>query len=259
MSVARSISLRTEQVGSIDNEPADVAGDGNKVVNRAFKTEKVGLSGSAAMGSAEVMGLLAQLEPVIRTIARQVIVSGRTGTIEVDDLLQVGRIAALKQVRSFDPAGGASLQTWCSFRITREMKDFVRVQSADVTISDDAQRGRRGEVEVEITITSADAAPLPSDQGDLRSRKVRNAHERDDITPELLFGSEEARARIESAVHSLPAAERELIQWHFGLGVPEKSLRELAHAWKQPRSRLDAMLKKAKAHLAKVLAEMAED
>jgi RNA polymerase sigma factor (sigma-70 family) len=253
----RSIRLLTEQAfRSEDREPSDVDGDGNKVVGTAFEQGKK----PDSAGHVDLTALLARLEPVIRTIAHQVMTSGRTGSLEIEDLLQVGRIAAFKQIRSFvEGTHGNTLERWCSFRITAEMKELVRLQSADVTVSDHAQRGHLGveAATIKVEVSSRDAVKLKSDGEERRRVIPRNEVEFAD--PEMLFGSEEVRMRVEQAVHKLPPEERELVTWHYGFGVPEKSIRELAHAWKQPRSRMVAMLNRAKAHLAALLAELGHD
>jgi RNA polymerase sigma factor (sigma-70 family) len=251
--VARSIPSAPKQTFSDEKE------EGNTVLPESLEPVSPPIAESPVMvpsDAASQTSQLKRLEPVIRTIARQVVLTGKTGTIELDDLLQVGRIAALKQIKSYIGGDhGNSLETWCSFRITREIKEHVRMQSADVTVSDHAQRGHLGAeaAAVEVEIHSRDKAPAHNN--DSRTKVSGSVYERENTTPEDLYSAAEGNSRLKAAIDRLPSDEKEIVQWVFGIGVPEKSVRELANVWGIPRARLDATLKRAKAKLAAILGD----
>lgn len=94
--------------------------------------------------SAEADQLLVRLDPSIVSIARGY---ARGNAALLDDLAQVGRIAAWRSMESYNPTRGPSLDEYALYRARSRMVDHLRaerrqVAPADVEIESVAQVGR---------------------------------------------------------------------------------------------------------------------
>lgn len=69
--------------------------------------------------------LLTQVETMIRRAAVK-LASQAGGSVDADDLAQVGRETALKALPKFDPEGGACFKTFCWHPVTENMRRAAR-------------------------------------------------------------------------------------------------------------------------------------
>ena len=204
------------------------------------------------------------LMPMLQKLAMRF--EGSRGTLEVEDLVQVGLIAMLRCVPSFNPSKKQTFDWWAFHHANRAIMDHVRLHSSDVRPSHGAQRGRVKNTDaVETTVWSRDArlGVVPKDGGqdaEFTGENRKQGHSmqaggRDlPATPEAMLELAQDKALVRRLLNRLPRPMRDLVAAVHGVNQDqESSLRSIARDWNEPRAKLDAMLKRGEALLRKML------
>lgn len=142
-----------------------------------------------------------EMEPLVRKLARNIV---NRGVLEVDDLVQVGLIAAMRAVQTFQADRSRrpdALRRRVRFLAWRAMRDHARLHGQSVNQAERAfyrrtARQRAGEPDVHPTLEQVD----------------ESEHSRG-ITPEMAAMRVEDRRRVRAAIHRLPRREREVMLW----------------------------------------------
>ena len=133
------------------------------------------------MSNAAYASIVKDHEGRIRAVAKTVVRPG----VEIDDLVQEGRIALLRALERFDPSRGASLWTYARRLVKSSMRDYVEKERKHFD-------GRVDEC----------------DEGDAFEGV-------DETTPEDGLLTAEAKRQLVIAVMSLSDDEREILVMHF--------------------------------------------
>lgn len=93
----------------------------------------------------DISEIIKEYEPIIRKIAQSTCYSSRA--IDINDLLQVGKIAVLRAIRSYNPSYGANIKSFitCSVRreIYSEAAKFLGVFTVDKRVTAQASKINR--------------------------------------------------------------------------------------------------------------------
>lgn len=202
--------------------------------------------------------LILLLGPVLKTAARRHL--ARAGTLMLDDLLQVARLAAFKCLGSFKPEKMDSFGWWALLHANKDISTHIFWQGKDVHLAKsdrfDSHKGKREQAS-EVDVESRDEKRQDANF-DERKAKAMRPEEVDCDTPEVLFADAHKRAAVSRAVSKLDPRSREIIRWCFGLAGPEKSMRKVAHSMGISRGAFDKKLKRAMEELRIALADVAE-
>lgn len=122
--------------------------------------------------------LLSEVTPTIRGLAVR-LAQASGGSIDAQDLVQVGLMAALRCAQTFDPQNGASFRTYCWHPVAEEMKRarnvsrsvtgvVTRCAAKDVSFSAPANRRSGGDDETLF----GDCIPDPSESAEELAMKA---------------------------------------------------------------------------------------
>ena len=171
--------------------------------------------------------VIRQYEPLIRKIARGYEASvSFSGVMDLDDMMQTGRIAILNAVPDYDPEKGKFI-TFCFHRIRREIwREICRITGIDSNYKEipclDTPINHEGE-----NISFAEMIPAP---GTNTLRRIIEEETREEIKQEVRAAvdrikSEKQRTAIRRIY--LENADREEVAKE--IGVPVDSIRSYLH------------------------------
>lgn len=203
------------------------------------------------------------IDPVLRDVVRRF---PRRGSLTTEDLYQTAALGVVRYVDRFDPLRGefAAHAYQAAFRAVEE---FVQRQSADVSVSHWARKGRGRSVEKGSLVTvrvvpresktaSGNGADTTARLGLVESRSESRA-EIDEAkhtpTAEDLLGTAQEVAGLREALRALPRSQADLLRRVHGIGCEAESVRSLAIKLGRSRSSLDAALHVAEDALRKQL------
>lgn len=217
--------------------------------------------------------LAAAMYPAMEALAKTHF-SKQLGSLEIVDVVQVGMIEVIKCVDRYDPSRASAFTTLAQFYARRSMHDFVRLQSADVTVSVGVQRGGNqrtkdyGHTNVDIVSRDAPKKPGVGKEDEQFSQALGDSalyqgEEKnygglflESNTPESLFSDEEQAQRVRDALKQLPSNQRILVCRVYGMGgYEQQSVRDISAKSGVSRAKVDALLKAALASLAETLSE----
>lgn len=191
------------------------------------------------------------IESALPTIRRVAIGFRDRGTVQLDDLVQVGALEVHKRLASFDPHRG-EFAAWVRQTAVRAMRRLVHSQKSDVHVSEDewegkvrlkrlAQSGRAS-----LYVHSRDQVRENDEGAKLEAREYVEASLMQG-DPELQFGEAQQSHQMRIAVLQLADEQREVVCHYFGMhGRPHiESLRHLEKVLGVPRAKLAAVLKDA--------------
>jgi RNA polymerase sigma factor (sigma-70 family) len=185
-----------------------------------------------------MLTLLAQHERFIYKVA----IKTKARGCDVDDLLQVGRMAMIQSIRSFDPRFKAKLTTWAYRIIAQKCQceaysaGVVRLPLCAKTVDPEAAAwAMQGGMSLDVTVSST------NDQATTLGALVPDAHNH---VAEIC--AEEHRCRVRRAVRKLPPREQDIVTRRMAgetlkeigdsQGVVKERIRQLeGNAWKKLR------------------------
>ncbi|MDB4995446.1 MAG: polymerase sigma factor for flagellar operon [Myxococcaceae bacterium] len=223
-----------------------------------MQSERMTTSGphtKAAADSPEVKDRVNEGMDLVAMLARQM--RRRLGSsLDVDDLMSIGREGLLASARSFDPERGVPFRRWANLRIRGFMIDAVRSNGGlprrvYKTLRAMEAGDRVGEVLAEEHAAAPTTSPEAADarlSASLSSMALAMAagflapmtegidQVKDDAndTPEELVGRAQLLELIRAAIAERPDAERTLLTRHYFDGVTfEEAAREigLSKSW----------------------------
>jgi RNA polymerase sigma factor (sigma-70 family) len=147
------------------------------------------------MTSAERARLVVSLTPVVLQAARRLRRERGQFAGSFDDLISDGHIGALKAVDAFDPANGATLETYAYHRIYGEMRDGLRNRSGVRTLDGEPHRSQPETTSMDAMLEQA-AWKEPAAAGDPFEKTNR------DLT-------------VRSILQRLPLGERLFLEDYF--------------------------------------------
>lgn len=237
-----------------------------------------------ARGTIDKSHLLDEYLPIVRRIAVQMM-ARLPANVELDDLIQAGRIGLLDAWSRFEENAAASFETFASQRIRGAMLDELRAmdwaprrvrQSArevERAIQAAAQRAGRApseaDIAAELKITLAEyreqllkiqgcqlvyAEDLKHDDSDgsvFDRRAGSDEDDGDDPVRILLTG--EFRGRLAAAIGQLPEREAQVLSLHYD---DEMNMREIASILEVSPSRASQLHNQAIARLRASLQEV---
>lgn len=187
--------------------------------------------------------LVRLLTPRVRTEAVRWVRAGTS--LQVDDLVQVGLMAALRCVCRYE-LSTSDFEPFVHREVRRSLRDYARLHSHDVRPSYDAQRGRTAGGASRCSVVSWDDLPT--------TEREDGEHSRESALPEEALAANQERARLLRLVATLPQEERHLVERRFGLGrYDAASSRELARFAGVSRTVTDGVIAGALATLRAVL------
>lgn len=238
-----------------------------------------------AQGKMDKSHVLEEHLPLVRRIAMQMI-SRLPASVEVDDLIQAGRIGLLDAWKRFEEGAAASFETFASQRIRGAMLDELRAMdwvprrirrsSRQVEDAIQAAAHAAGRVPTETEVAAQMAMALPEyrellmeiqgaqlvyaedlrkedsdgsvfdDAGDTRD----SGSEQQDPLERLL--SVEFRSRLVAAIRELPEREAQVLSLHYD---EELTLREIASVLEVTASRASQLHNQAIVRLRAMLRE----
>lgn len=221
-----------------------------------------------ARGTIEKSSLVESCLPLVRRIAVHMM-ARLPSSVELDDLIQAGRIGLLQACQSYGESGGASFTTFASKRIRGAMLDELRamdwaprdLRPAARRVEEAIQRlahrlgAQPTEVEIarELRMTLDDyfallqqiqgcqlvyADDFGQDDGDnsfldQNTSELRHEHQRrDDPLARLVCG--ESRAQLVSAITTLPEREQQVLSLYYD---EELTMREIGEVLAVTESR----------------------
>jgi RNA polymerase sigma factor (sigma-70 family) len=274
-------SVNTESVCSA--EPSS-AREGNEIVGFAFKGKRRSSLREPLPESGGATELVVELQArrlagdmsgakrlegeLVRVMWPLLVQSARRfekalGSLSLEDLLQVGALEVHKAVSTFnvERARGQTFEQWTYFRARRAMKDLVGWQSADVTLTDRARRGRpekrRGDNVTPLHVESQDRKGGEGQEHESAPVFASSilALQVADETPEDAAASAQSLERLSRALRDLPAQQRDAIARAYGIGRARQSVREISRELGVPRARIDQWLAVAVAELRSLMGE----
>lgn len=190
---------------------------------------------------AAMLTLLAQHERFIYKVA----IKTKARGLDVDDLLQVGRIAMIQSIRSFDPRFKAKLTTWAYRIIAQKCQceaysaGVIRLPQCARTIDPEAAAwAMQGGMSLDYEKQSSTTNDQPTTLGAL-------VPDRHDHVSEIC--AEEHRRRVRRAVKKLPPREQDIVNRRLAgetlkqigdsQGVVKERIRQLeSNAWARLRA-----------------------
>ncbi len=155
----------------------------------------------------------------------------------VEDLIQEGRVGALKAAIKFNPSVGTKFLTYAAFWINAAIGEAVQQRTI---------RTPRGNAQV--LVMSYDEPIQGKDGEESGTRRDSLADEAMDFIQEATRA--EAMGRIRRALSCLEARDRKILIQHYGLsGQAPKSLQEIAHELGLSRQRISQILERGMAVL----------
>lgn len=185
--------------------------------------------------------VLASVESVVRMYAAKYI-KAAGGDLGLDDLMQVGRMAALKAAPKFDPAGGATFATFCRMPVETAIKHEVARKNPRLSL--DAQVGEEGESFLSLRASDDAGAELGMVAGE-RDAKIRALVAR--VMSEFKAHEEMAAMLVERLVDGAMVDQR---------FRSEVSLADIAAKFGCSRQNVGNLESKLKARLAVELAQV---
>lgn len=163
---------------------------------------------------------LRHVQPTLKRVASRFSRKAR-GSLEVEDLLQIASMDALKVFDRYNHElrGSTTVEGHVAYSASRACEDQIAMHSADVHVSDDARRGRtKHGCKEELRVESRDAAPAGGYEEPLRAPSPED---------ELFV------KQVVHLVRTLPSKQREYISRYFGLDgygthTRESAFRDLA-------------------------------
>lgn len=211
--------------------------------------------------------LIERYLPYVRSIA-QSIISKLPAQIDINDLIQYGRIGLIEAVERFDRTRGVSFKTFAYYRIKGAIYDglrqigwfsrseFARIrfeQSANELMnnySDSNSELRSQPVEDEIQEIEAIFSGIVSAYMlSLESNETLNTIE-SRATPDEDYEAKEFRDIIREAVTQLPETERKLIEYYYYHGL---TLEEIGNKLGLSKSWTSRLHSKCLQHLCQML------
>jgi RNA polymerase sigma factor for flagellar operon FliA len=237
-----------------------------------------------ARGTIDKSHLIEEYLPLVRRIALQMM-ARLPANVELDDLIQAGRIGLLDAWSRFEENTAATFETFASQRVRGAMLDELRAmdwaprsvrQSArevERAIQVAAQRAGRApseaDIAAELQITLADyreqllkiqgcqlvyAEDLKQEESDASVFDRRSGSDEDhgdDPVRNLLTG--EFRGRLAAAIGQLPEREAQVLSLHYD---DEMNMREIASILEVSPSRASQLHNQAIARLRASLQEL---
>lgn len=237
-----------------------------------------------ARGTIDKSHLIEEYLPLVRRIALQMM-ARLPANVELDDLIQAGRIGLLDAWSRFEENTAATFETFASQRVRGAMLDELRAmdwaprsvrQSArevERAIQVAAQRAGRApseaDIAAELKITLADyreqllkiqgcqlvyAEDLKQEDSDGSVFDRRSAADEDDgDDPVRILLTGEFRARLVAAIGQLPEREAQVLSLHYD---DEMNMREIASILEVSPSRASQLHNQAIARLRASLQEL---
>jgi RNA polymerase sigma factor FliA len=175
--------------------------------------------------------LLEKYTPLVRSIAFQIKQRLRV-TLEIDELVQEGRIGLMEAAERFDSKLGVSFKTFAYYRIKGAMYDSLRKMdvitrrsnaklmfesAANEFVADEANRGssepRKATMKDEmgeVLGLISGLVPIYMLTADAVDRLQQVGH-----GPDQQFALKEQKAELKRALQQLPVKERQLLEYHY--------------------------------------------
>lgn len=202
--------------------------------------------------------------------------------VELDDMLQEGRIAILVAVKRYKIGHGSKLSSYIRLYIHQYLVDYARQHGRLIRVPQNAIRVYVSSLKVEDDLSQR---RTPYTMDDVAKELGVNVSQLEDLRsniegadceypihtlpderhPGYEHVHDEANSKIERAklrgiiydlLPTLTSREAEVITRHYGIGVPAEPLAEIAASWKSDPSYPALLHMKAK---QKIAAAMAED
>lgn len=183
----------------------------------------------------DASAMLATVEGTVRMYASKY-ARGAGGDLGVDDLMQVGRVAALLAAPSFDPSKGATFATYVRLPVETAIRNAVRKMNPRLSL--DAKLGEGEETYGSMTAAEETGADEAMATGE-RDAKVRALVKR--VTAEFESHREMAALLVERLM------DGEMVEARFR---SDTSLAEIAEKFGCTRQNVGNIEKKLKARLA---------
>lgn len=236
-----------------------------------------------ARGTIDKSHLIEEYLPLVRRIALQMM-ARLPANVELDDLIQAGRIGLLDAWSRFEENTAASFETFASQRVRGAMLDELRAmdwaprsvrQSArevEHAIQSAAHRAGRmpseADIAAEMKITLAEyheqllkiqgcqlvyAEDLKQEDSDGSVFDRRSASDEDDDDPVRILLTGEFRGRLAAAIGQLPEREAQVLSLHYD---DEMNMREIASILEVSPSRASQLHNQAITRLRASLQEL---
>ena len=175
--------------------------------------------------------LLEKYTPLVRSIAYQIKQRLRM-TLEIDELIQEGRIGLMEAAERFDSKLGVSFKTFAYYRIKGAMYDSLRKMdvikrrsnaalmfesAANEFLADEANRGstepRKSTLKdemAEVTGLISGLIPIYMLTADAIDRLQQTGR-----GPEQQLALKQQKAELRKALQQLPLKERQLLEYHY--------------------------------------------
>lgn len=148
--------------------------------------------------------LLRLVMPILKRIARRYTPTAR-GSFDLEDLEQIGAIATLKFIDRYQHGrawGASTFEAMLAFEANNACKEQIHQHGRPVRRWGPLPVPSFVEIEIAATVATSD-------------------------TPEALLASARTLAALHRGLNRLSPARRDLVQRHFGIGGPARSLREI--------------------------------
>jgi len=169
--------------------------------------------------------------------------------LAVEDLVQEGRIGALRAARTYEPGHAANFLTWAVYWIRNAMMDALD-GSGDINIPRDLRRTFRKNGQ-QPPVFSLDAA-VPGSPEDGASPTTWAALLPSDPEPTDDLG-QRARMALRAALETLRPQDREVLLRRFGFRGEPETLESIAKDWGLTRQRISQIELRARLRLRAAL------
>lgn len=179
-----------------------------------------------------------------RALSRLAAVAG----LAVDDLVQEGRIGALKAARTYEPGHAANFLTWAVYWIRNAMADALD-GAGDIHVPRDLRRTLRQKGQ-QPTVFSLDAAIHGAPEVESPTTWATLLASDPEPTDEV---GQRARMALRAALESLRPQDREVLWRRFGFQGDPETLESIGQAWGLSRQRISQIELRARLRLRAAL------